>query len=552
MNNNKRLARRIPSTYAESFCTIANTPVAQVMRLPTLLSRYLPKQLLVGIVLLCGFANAATAADLAIYIAPSGSQAHAAASNLGLGPVERRIHKGFKLAADHLSQCGQCEVVINIASGDYVGKARVGTWVFPEVRAMQSSLKILGGWNEDFTLRTPFATPTVLRTSENRSSVVLSFAGRKHGFKELVVSGLTFDTTASNRYDAQTNSLSKNGSSTFAQLAFGYITTDRLVIADNTFINASSGGVGGPVVRPAGKAGEVRLENNLFFNNILAWKLASGSYSNPPDLYWVKGNSFILNWPYNADVTTSNPGALEIGNSRTANRIVIEDNLFAYNYGGAIFPQWDDTQGPELEVKNNLFYGNGKMFGATDSGSGAFVGKFAGAATYSVFTSEDIEDDFDWNVSGNVSIDPDLNLGVPQTVGLTSVGERSEGRSEVTQSSADTVLDDVEATSSDLETHVEDDLGADLAAELALLSESLDITTDELSADSVPDSAPELDLDLDMDLGLDFDDYESDGAGGDDLQNYAPRIIFQPGALPFPSNTEAQRFGASPERVTQH
>lgn len=504
----------------------------------------MPKQWLAGIVLFYGLVNAAAAEDLAIYIAPSGSQAYTAASDLGLGPVERRIHRGFQLAADHLGQCGGCEVVINIAGGDYAGKARVGTWVFPDVRALQSSLKILGGWNEDFTVRNPFATPTVLRSSENRSSVVLSFAGRKHGFKELVVSGLTFDTTPSNRYDAETNSLLKGGSSTYAQLAFGYITTDRLVIADNTFLSSSSGGVGGPIVRPIGSAGEVHLVNNLFFNNVLAWTLASGAYSNPPDLYLVKGNSFILNWPYNADVTTSNPGALEIGNNRTANRVVIEDNLFAYNYGGAIFPQWDESRGPQLVVKNNLFYGNGGMFGATAADSGAFVGKFVGAASYSIFTSEEIEDDFDWDVSGNVSIDPDLDIGVPQTVGLTSIGERDEGRPEPSESSADTLADEAEADASDLE------------AELALLGAALDSTTDELSADEVPDSAPELDmdLDLDLDLGLDFDDYEDEGVGvgGGDLQNYAPKINFQVGALPFPGNPDAQRYGASPERVIQY
>lgn len=546
MKGNRLLVCRVSPIQIGFFRTSERGFLIQTKYLTRLLARCLQKQLFVGAALLFGFVNIAAAEDLVIYIAPADSQAHAAASDLGLGPVERRIHKGFNLAADHLGQCGKCEVVINIAGGDYAGKARVGTWVFPEVSAMQSSLKILGGWNEDFTARNPFATPTVLRSNENRSSVVLSFAGRKHGFKELVVSGLTFDTTPSNRYDAQTNSLLKGGSSTYAQLAFGYITTDRLVIADNTFMSSSSGGVGGPIVRPIGSSGEVRLENNVFFNNVLAWTLASGSYSNPPDLYLIKGNSFILNWPYNADVTTSNPGALEIGNKRTANRVVIEDNLFAYNYGGAIFPQWDDTRGPQLAVNNNLFYGNGGMFGATASGSGAFVGKFVGAATHSIFSSEEVEDDFDWEVSGNVSIDPDLDLGVPQTVGLTSVGERDEGRSESLQSSTDTVLDEAEDAASEL--------GSDLEAELAQLGEALDLTTDELSADSTADSAPELDLDLGLDLGLDFDDYESDGVGvgADDLQNYAPKIAFQVGALPFPDNTEAQRFGASPERVTQY
>lgn len=490
----------------------------------------------------------ALAADLTIYVAPKDSKAYEQATQLGKGPVQTRIHRAFQDAADALAGCGECEVTIHLAGGEYTGKANVGSWEFPEVRALQATLKILGGWNDDFSERNPFAYPTVLKSNPDRSSVVLSFAGRKHGFKRLVVSGLTFDTTPSNNYDTQTNSFKRAGSSTFGQLSFGYITTDSLIVADNVFIGAPDGGVGGPIVRPIGNQGEVRIENNFFFNNLVPWKLASGSYSNPPALYVVRGNSFVLNWPYNADVTTANPGALEIGNNRTAAKILIENNLFAYNYGGAIFPQWDDTKGPKMEIRNNLFYGNAGLFGVGDPGSGAVVGKFAGAAKHSAFTAEELEEDFDWVVSGNVSLDPDLSIGIPQSTGLTSTGQRSDDRAVASKSAAEPSSAEVDdpGDPEDLEGPKNPE---DLAAELAQLSASLEGAAADLEADSVPESAPELDLDL----GLDFDDYESNGVGvsHEDLKNYAPKVVFEAGSLPFPKNPDAQRYGASPARIGQ-
>lgn len=526
--------------------------VAQVMatlpsRVSTKALSYSSAKIVPTLALLTVLGGPAMAADLTIYVAPKDSKAYEQATQLGQGPVETRIHRAFEAAADALGRCGECVVTIHLAGGEYTGKANVGSWEFPEVRALQATLEILGGWNDDFSERNPFAYPTVLKSNPDRSSVVLSFAGRKHGFKSLVVSGLTFDTTPSNNYDSQTNSFKRSGSSTFGQLSFGYITTDSLIVADNVFIGAPDGGVGGPVVRPIGSHGEVRIENNFFFNNLVPWKLASGSYSIPPALYVVRGNSFVLNWPYNADVATANPGALEIGNKHTAAKILIEDNLFAYNYGGAIFPQWDDTRGPEIEIRNNLFYGNAGLFGVDDQGSGAVVGKFAGAATHSAFTAEELEEDFDWIVSGNVSFDPDLSIGIPPSTGLTSTGQRSDDRAVASESAA--VPSSAEDDPENPENPEDSESPGDLAAELAQLSASLEGAAADLNAESVPESAPELDLSL----GLDFDDYESNGVGvtHEDLKNYAPKVLFEAGALPFPKNPDARRYGASPARIGQ-
>ncbi|CAH1387218.1 hypothetical protein [Candidatus Nitrotoga sp. M5] len=479
--------------------------------------------------------TSAWASDLSIYVAPKGSTAYAAAKSLGNGQVERRLHKAFAAASSHLTQCINCTVTINVAGGEYTGKANVGLWVFPDTVAPKGMLRILGGWNEDFSQREPFQSPSLLKSTDKRSSVVLAFAGRKPTFKQLVVSGLTFDTSPSNRYDKNTNSFMKGGSSTFGQISFGYVSTDSLIISDNTFMNASSGGVGGPVVKPLGNNGEVRIQNNVFFNNIVPWAVASGSYSNPPARYIIKGNSFVLSWPYNADVATSNPGAIEIGNSRAAGQVEIEQNLFAYNFGGAVFSQWDDTKSPKLVIKNNLFYANGGLFGARARDSGAVVGKFAGAATHSIYSMDDIEDDFSWSVSGNQSFDPEIEIGVPDTIGLSSYGERDEGAEPVDQESDDASVSD-------------DELANDLSELTALLAGS-DAEAKSDNTDLESDSDGGLDLNLNFE---DFADQKGTALGTIDLKNYAPKLSFEPGNLPFSRNPKARQYGASPERVSRY
>ncbi|MBL4575444.1 MAG: hypothetical protein JKY51_04995 [Opitutaceae bacterium] len=492
------------------------------------------------------------AKDLTIYVAPKNTPANEYATTLAQtdgSTVERKIHKAFIAASSHLTSCGSCTVSIKLAHGEYEGKAKAGLWIFPDTIAPKANLKILGGWNDNFSERDPFVTQTILKVSPNRSSNVLTFEGKKHALKTLVLSGLTIDTTPSNSYDRKTNSMTKFGSSTFDQLAFGYLTTEKLTIADNTFVAAAEG-VGGPLIRVAGSNPELILENNIFFNNIHTWVVASPSSNKMLKKYHVKGNSFILNWPYNPDRTTSNPGTLEIGNKYSAEHIVIEDNLFAYNYGGAIFPQWDDTKGPKISINNNLFYGNGMMFGTNDLSSGAVVGKFAGSGTHSVFSAEDLEDDFNWDVSGNVSFDPDLGLGVPKTKSITGTGERSEAQAEYgeeTQEDAPLEEDAVVAE----ETSSEDEGLSELEGLMAGLEEGAD--SEDVTEDSIVDdsSVEEEEDDNSVISGLDLALSLDTGGDGYSISGYAPKVNLKDG-LPFPKNPEAQNYGASSLRVKKY
>ena len=401
-----------------------------------------------------------------IYVAPKNTDAYDAAktiaadSDKGTGAtqnvltvlgVERRIHRAFALAHDTLQSCGNCEVHIKIAAGKYLGKTSSGHWVFPSTIAPDATLKILGGYDATFTTRDPFRHPTQLVTGNKRSAPVLTFEGRKHALKELMVSGLTIDVSAGNSYDANTHSVLKGSSSSWPLISVGYITTDRLVIADNIFMNAAQG-VASPRIRAMSNDAEVVVFNNIFINNIHTWVIEEGGYKNTVNRYIIAANSFILNWPYNLDPTTSNPGTIEIGDQYSASAIDIVGNLFAYNSGGAIHTQYNEDRTPPLTLTHNLFWGNGRLFGDIDHDDGVVVGKFAGAATYATLGVDDLEDDFDWRVEGNLSFDPGLVLTAaaePATYPALSGVSDSNALLSLLTDTALTPADNTGATSSD-------------------------------------------------------------------------------------------------------
>jgi len=358
--------------------------------------------------------STAWSADLTVLVGPKGSPAYDAAKAAADGSntvAQRKIHKAFNAAAKHLQSCGACTVTIKVAGGTYKGKGRTGQWSFPEVKAPQATLRILGGYDAAFKSRAPFSQPSLLMASENRSAPLLTFEGRNHALHELYLSGFVFDVAPGNKYDAKTNSLKRAGSCTFEILRFGYLSTDRLVVADNVFMNAAQRGTE-PLIRSPSPDTQVIVRNNFIMNNTLAWIVKSANGRHKPAKYIVSGNSFIMNWPYNPDPNTAQPAALEIGNKYTAGEVVIEENIFAHNIGGAIMPGYDDTQGPKISIKRNLFFGNGVLFGPTATDTGAVVGKFNKAATHSLYSAEDVEDDFEWEVADNVSFDPKVPIAL--------------------------------------------------------------------------------------------------------------------------------------------
>jgi len=455
--------------------------------------RLMSAALAVGILAAPGLARAQ---DVTILVAQAGTPAEGAATRLANGKTvlaERKLFKAFDLAAAKLGECKTCKVTIKVAGGTQVGKGGVGQWTFPEVITPAATLHILGGWDAKFARRAPMTNPTVLVTSRPRSGPIVTFEGRKHALKELVFSGFAIDVAPGNNYDAETNSLLKGTSSSYPMIAFGYLTTRRLVVADNVFMNAANA-VGGPHIRAADEHSEVIVRNNLFLNNVFCWQASGSTGKYTLERYVFDGNSFILNFPYNPDATTSNPGALEIGNGETAKVVEITGNLFAHNVGGAIFMQWDDKRGPPITIKGNLFWQNGALFAGKGDGKGAIVGKFNHSAVYGSYTPDEAADDFSWTISGNAVVDPDLTVPVLDMKAV-SYGRKPPEKKE------------------------------EPAGEVDFFGNSKSEIT--------------------MDADVAMDDFAVDGK----IKNFAPRMPFNVEAFPLVKNAKAKRYGASPERV---
>jgi hypothetical protein len=438
----------------------------------------------------------AQAQDVTILVAPADTPAEASATKQADGKTilaERKLFKAFDLAAVKLTECKTCKVTIKVAGGPQVGKGKVGQWTFPEVIAPGATLHLLGGWDDKFAKRAPMTNPTVLVTSTPRSGPILAFEGRKHALTELQLSGFVLDAAPGNKYDAKTNSLLKGSSSTFAMMAFGYLTVKRLIISDNVFMN-SAHTVGAPLVRPADEHSEVIVRNNLFLNNVFCWQVVGSGNKYTLERYVFEGNSFILNFPFNPDATTSNPGALEIGNTYSAKVVDITGNLFAHNVGGAIFMQWDDKAGPPITIKNNLFWQNGALFAGKGDGKGAIVGKFNRSGVYGSYTADEAADDFSWTIKGNVVEDPDMTVPV---LDLKAVTYEKPKRPEAPTEAA------------------EEDFFGNTKAEII--------------------------MDEDVQMG----DFAVDGK----IKNFAPRMPFNIETFPFPKSARAKKYGASAERV---
>lgn len=342
-----------------------------------------------------------------ILVAPKDSPAYAFAQTKADGVTvfaERKLHRALTRAAE-LLQTGEHTARILVAQGAYTGKTNRGVWVVPLVANPEAALHIVGGYNDDYTSRQPFAQLTELTTIYGRDGAVLQFT-KKSSLKDLVVSGLFLDAAPSNKYDLRTNSILKGQSRSYPLLSFSLLKTDHLVVADNIFMNGAHGAFD-PYIQS--NSAVVDIQNNVFLNNIKTLKVGAPVAVQTINL---RHNTFFLSWPYNPDNTSSNVSAVELYHSGGARQVNIEGNLFAYNPGGAMQHDWPEDRMPELSLKNNLFYSNAALFGDGAAQAGVIAGKFGTNPTYMVLDLETVEDDFDYEVAGNVNLDPQIPIAL--------------------------------------------------------------------------------------------------------------------------------------------
>ena len=217
------------------------------------------------------------------------------------------------------------------------------------------------------------------------------------------------DAAPSNRYDARTNSILKGTSRTYPMISFNQVRVEHLVVADNIFINGSHGAFDPAIGGVPGSV--VDIENNLFLNTIKPMKVSAMSGGENVDIN-IRHNSFVLNWPFYPDATSSNVGVLELYHAEGYRTLTIEGNLFAYNPGGAMQHDWPANRMGEIAIRDNLFHANGSLFSTSTPEEGVIVGKFGTNPTYMSLDLITIEDDLDYDVSGNVSMDPGISLAM--------------------------------------------------------------------------------------------------------------------------------------------
>ncbi|MBL8923933.1 MAG: hypothetical protein JNJ54_34070 [Myxococcaceae bacterium] len=356
-------------------------------------------------------ASPAWAETFTIYVAARDSDAHKAAEKL----VDDKTTFWFaKLAkaiprAVELIDKSDATVRVYMAQGQ-----EAGLYVFGNgLNGQKAKLHILGGWCPDWKTRDPFQCPTELIASDGRPDGFFNFGGNKTQFDELVLSGFVFDAAPSNKYDAKTNSLLKGTSRTIPLIQLKQVVVNHLVISDNVFLNGAQRAFE-VYHSPASNETVVDIQNNFFLNNIIPLKFAPALYKgNKTKVINFKNNSVILNWPYNPDPTSGNVGALELSHKDCCSELVIENNLFAFNPGGAMQHDWPEARMPKLRINNNLFFMNATLFGNDKPEAGFFTGKFGPNPSHQIINwGPGLVDDFGYEMKGNVVMDPKVPVAL--------------------------------------------------------------------------------------------------------------------------------------------
>jgi len=382
-------------------------PLVPVKENPLMLTRtmWLPVVFLV-----CALASAARADTFTIYVAARDSEAHKAAEKLVDEKTTfwfAKMPKALQKAIELLNGTSN-EVRVLMAQGQ-----EAGLYGFPDgLDASKAKLFILGGFC-DWKTRDPFACPTEILAGEGRPSGFFSFGGNKTRFQELVLSGFVFDAAGSNKYDAKTNSLLKGSSRTVPLISLSQVVVNHLVIADNVFLNGAHRAFE-VFHSPMSNDAVVDVQNNFFLNNVIPLKFSPAGYKGfKTKAVNFRNNSVILNWPFNPDKTSSDVGALSLPTKDCCGVLNIENNLFAYNPGGAMQHDWPEARTVNLKINTNLFFMNATLFGNAKPEAGFFVGKFGLNPIYAVIDQgPGLQDDYSYEMKGNVVMDPKVPVAL--------------------------------------------------------------------------------------------------------------------------------------------
>jgi hypothetical protein len=263
----------------------------------------------------------------------SSSDWFVAAGSLGDGSRERPFHDPWQA----LRSAGPGDV-IHVAAGTYFGRYDRSSWVID-----CPNLTVLGGYNRDFTARTPWKTPSVFAIFTEYEAVrennMFGWQGEPSG---LILDGLFFDASGANTYGDKPGEGIRSWPNMAGAIAS--FNAAEVTIRNCIFVNGANGSL---ELSGAGS----HFENNLLLNIIgigmLDLRSSSTVITQP---ITVRNNSFCF--IHDTGAPPGNGGDSAIG-IRVNCPAIVQDNIFVSCGNAAISLYLDPAR---VSIDRNLFF----------------------------------------------------------------------------------------------------------------------------------------------------------------------------------------------------
>jgi len=227
---------------------------------------------------------------------------------------------------------------VHIAAGTYFGRYDRSSWLIDSPQ-----LTVLGGYNPEFSQRTPWQTPTIFAAYPDyecaRENNMIAGGGDHTG---LTLDGLFFDSAGKNKYDAAPSEGLHDYPTMDGPIAS--FNGKKVTIKNCVFANSATGGV-----QISGDGS--RFENNFLVNILGLGMLELRSAPNQAQLLTVTGNSFCF--AYDTSGPPFGNGADSAVGVRVQCPAIIQNNIFmgCGNSAISIYRDIDRTS-----IDKNLFY----------------------------------------------------------------------------------------------------------------------------------------------------------------------------------------------------
>ena len=301
---------------------------------------------------------------------------------------------------------------IHLAEGIYPGNAKCNWFL------IDKAVSIVGGYAADFSVRAPLKHRTMFQPlNENNDKkgnglgiFTIQFDMSKPAPKgvNMVFDGLIFDDGQAQSYhpvkgkpDGVETGMwlepPAKGNTPFASAKryLVYSATANRAEGDITFRNCLFLNAGNIAMNLNWYKGKVKMENNVFCNNIMVGANVYSSNPQPGAVEWeFENNTVLFTWSRTSELSDMGFGVRTTGNVKSE----LEDNII----GLSVLTGWDNTKGNDktkkIEAKGNVFFLN--------RGSDAQVTKSPSVVKVKV-------DDFEDDLEGNYGIETaEENVGL--------------------------------------------------------------------------------------------------------------------------------------------